>query len=85
MYVYMGGCQNWGPFLGTLNHRCRIIIGTQKRTIILTTTQYKYIYIYIHGYMMFKKLLLQIGPRVFLFESACLLEYDFPVTVGLPV
>lgn len=35
--------------------------------------------------MMFKKLLLQIGPRVFLFESACLLEYDFPVTVGLPV
>ena len=82
MYVYMGGCQNWGPFLGTLNHRCRIIIGTQKRTIILTTT---HIYIYIHGYMMFKKLLLPIGPRVFLFESACLLEYDFPVTVGLPV
>ena len=34
----MGGCQNYGPFLGTLNHRCRIIIGTQNRTIILTTT-----------------------------------------------
>ena len=28
--VYMGGCQNYGPFLGTLNNRCRIIIGTQK-------------------------------------------------------
>ena len=27
----MGGCQNYGPFLSTLNIRCRIIIGTQKR------------------------------------------------------
>ena len=35
---YMGGCQNHGPFLGTLNIRGRIIIGTQKETIILTTT-----------------------------------------------
>ena len=34
----MGGCQNCGPFWGTLNDRCRIIIGTQKGTIILTTT-----------------------------------------------
>ena len=34
----MGGCQNYGPFLGTLNSRCRIIMGTQKGTIILTTT-----------------------------------------------
>ena len=25
------------PFWGTLNNGCRIIIGTQKRTIILTT------------------------------------------------
>ena len=37
----MGGCQNSGPFLGTLDIRCRIIIGTQKGTIILTTTQIK--------------------------------------------
>ena len=35
----MGSCQNYGPFLGTLNNRCRIIIRTQKGTIILTTTQ----------------------------------------------
>ena len=35
----MGGCQNRGPCLGTLNIRCRSIIGTQKGTIILTTTQ----------------------------------------------
>ena len=34
----MGGCQNYGPFWGTLNIWCRIIIGTQKGTIILTTT-----------------------------------------------
>ena len=36
--VHVGSCQNYGPFLGTLNKRCRIIIGTQKGTIILTTT-----------------------------------------------
>ena len=23
---YMGGCHDYGPFLGTLNIRCRIII-----------------------------------------------------------
>ena len=34
----MGSCQNQGPFLGTLNIRCRIIIRTQKGTLILTTT-----------------------------------------------
>ena len=34
----MGGCQNYGPFLGTLNTRGRIILGTHKGTIILTTT-----------------------------------------------
>ena len=33
-----GSCQNYGPFLGPLNIRCRIIIGTQKGTIILTIT-----------------------------------------------
>ena len=27
----MGGCQNYGPFLGTLNTRCRSIIRTPKR------------------------------------------------------
>ena len=36
--VHMGGCQNYGPFLGTLNIRCRSIIGIPKGTIILTTT-----------------------------------------------
>ena len=35
----MGGCQNYGPFLGTLNIRCRSILRTQKGTIILTATQ----------------------------------------------
>ena len=34
----VGGWQNSGPFLGTLNIRCRTILGTQKGTIILTTT-----------------------------------------------
>ncbi len=36
-YTYMGGCQNYGPFLGTLNIRCRIMIGIQEGTTILTT------------------------------------------------
>ena len=34
----MGGYQNYGPFLGPLNTKCRIILRTQKGTIILTTT-----------------------------------------------
>ena len=35
----MGGCQNYGPFLGTANIRCRIILGIQNGTIInLTST-----------------------------------------------
>ena len=36
--LHMGGCQNYGPFLGTPNTRCCFIIGAQKSTIILTTT-----------------------------------------------
>ena len=32
------------PFLGTPNIRCRIIIGIQKGTIILTTTHILYTY-----------------------------------------
>ena len=35
---HMGGCQNWIPFLGTLNNRRRIIIMSHKWTLILTTT-----------------------------------------------
>ena len=34
----MGGCQNYGSFLGTLNIRCRVIMGIQKGAMILTTT-----------------------------------------------
>ena len=35
---HVDGCQNYGPFLGTLNSRCRITIGIQKGPIILTAT-----------------------------------------------
>ena len=35
----MGGCQNYGPSLGTLNTRCGIIIGIEKGAIMLTATQ----------------------------------------------
>ena len=34
----MGSCPNYGPFLGTLNIRCRTIIRTQRGTRLLTTT-----------------------------------------------
>ena len=35
----MGGCQNYGPLLGPLNTRCRIILRSQTGTINLTSTQ----------------------------------------------
>ena len=35
---YMAGCQNYGPLLGPLTTRCRLIIGPKKGTIVLTTT-----------------------------------------------
>ena len=31
IYIYMGGCQNYGPFLGTLNIRCCIIYNRDKK------------------------------------------------------
>ena len=34
----MSSVQNYGPFWGTPNTRCRIIVRTQKGTRILTTT-----------------------------------------------
>ena len=36
--VYMGGCQNHGPFLDPYYNTAPNIWGTQKGTIILTTT-----------------------------------------------
>ena len=42
---YMGGCQSYGPFLGTLNIRCRIVIyyntlTTRPRFILGTVSNY---------------------------------------------
>ena len=34
----MGGCQNYGPFLGPYSNTAPNIQGTQKGAIILTTT-----------------------------------------------
>ena len=42
----MGGCQTYGPFLGTVNMRGLLIIGLQTGTIILTTTHIMFLYIY---------------------------------------
>ena len=52
IYIYMGGCQNYGPFLGTLNIKCHIIIGIQEGTIILTSPPI-YIYICVYIYIQF--------------------------------
>ena len=38
VFCDMCACQNYGPLLGPLYTRCRIILRTQKGTIILTTT-----------------------------------------------
>ena len=35
---HVGGCQTYDPFWGTLNIRCRIVIGIQQGPITLTTT-----------------------------------------------
>ena len=51
---HVGSCQNYGPDLGTLNNRCRIILGTPKKTIILTTTHiyiYMYVFSILHMYI----------------------------------
>ena len=62
--VGMGGCQNYGPFLGTLNIMCRIIIGIQKGTIILTTTRIFLRLKYVpYSYM---GPLIEFGPRLML-------------------
>ena len=42
--IHRGGCQNYGPFWGTLNIRCRVIIRTPKGTRILTITHIYYLY-----------------------------------------
>ena len=60
--VYMGGCQNYGPFLGTLNIRCRIIIRTQKGSPIWTTT---HIYIYTYLCIRFAVLLMPASSKSF--------------------
>ena len=39
LQFHKGGCQNYDPFLGALNLSCRIMVGIQKRTIILATTR----------------------------------------------
>ena len=39
---YMGGSQNSGLFLGSLNTRCSTILRTQNGTIILTTINHPY-------------------------------------------
>ena len=36
--LHMGSCQNYGPFLGPDYNTAPIIYGTQKGTLILTTT-----------------------------------------------
>ena len=35
--VYVGGCQNYGPFLAPYYNTASSIYGTQKETIILVT------------------------------------------------
>ena len=62
----MGGSQNYGPLLGTLNIRCRIIlimiIGIQKGIKILTTTHT------MHGFYLRSNWSMEIGERVIIFQ-----------------
>ena len=45
--LYMGGCHNYGPFLGALNIRRRIIIGIHRDQ---NFDNHPYIHIYIYVY-----------------------------------
>ena len=42
MLSYLGGCQNYDPFLGTLSVKCRIIMGITEGPIILTTSHLRF-------------------------------------------
>ena len=42
--IEIGGCQNYGPFLGPYYSMAPNISGTQEGTIILTTTQIRWSY-----------------------------------------
>ena len=53
VYIYMGGCQNYGPFLGTLNIRGRIIIGTPKRDHNFDDQPYRDVHLYVRHVLMF--------------------------------
>ena len=46
MMPYIGGCQNYGPLLGPL-----VILMTQKKTTILTTTHIMNLYLDLHLYL----------------------------------
>ena len=63
----MGGCQNYAPFLGTLNIRCRTTLGTPKGTIVLTTTHMKDKGFRVHGFIRSKDP--GIGLEVYRFNS----------------
>ena len=39
----MGGYQNYDPVFGPLNTECRILLRTQKGTMILTIIYYSYL------------------------------------------
>ena len=42
-FLYMGGCQNDGLFLGTLHIRCRMLIGYPKRYHNFDNHSYVYV------------------------------------------
>ena len=66
-HAHMGGCQNYDPFWGTINIRCRIIIGTQKGTIILTTTHILVTQVHVKAFSLHR----------FLHTKRCFLRFGF--------
>ena len=58
----MGGCQNHGPFLDPYSSAAPHVQGTQKGTIILTTTHILYVYMILFG-IVFGFLSASIGGR----------------------
>ena len=74
----MGGCQNYGPFLDPYYNTAPNIYGTQKGTIILTTTHVRATVIIL------LKPLQVVSPRLALLPRWHFrITYDFPLFLGV--
>ena len=83
----MGGCQNYGPSLDPYYYTSPNIWGTQKGTILLTTTHMMTV---LHFYFVFSAVLLLLHLRPQGYQHSMLLTKGFPklgvlTLLGVPI